>query len=174
MALSTGQQAINDVAAAFDAANKAELEIPELLHASTEMLKLYDLMFPSKGKVYDILKNDHVGHIKGLRKAYEADQEKNPAAGPALFPLLDREVVAKGLKSVRGDLGSAVCSALWLMRTFKFLIRFLDLLVEDSHKSKDAYECARSAYKEILYPYHRMVVSMIVPMALGACSKRRR
>jgi hypothetical protein len=169
MALSAGQQALVDVGAAFDAANAADVQLPALLHAATEMLKLYDLMFPTKGRVYDILKGDHVGHLKSLQRLADADRAAHPGAGDSVFPMLDREVAAKGLPPVRNDLCSGVCALLWFMRTVRFLGRFLDLLCDPANAKQDAFECARAAYKECLYPYHRMVVSMIVPLALGAC-----
>ena len=168
MALSAGQQALLDVTAAFDAANQPDVQMPALLHAGQEMLKLYDLMFPSKGRVYDILKGDHAGHLKSLQRLADADRAAHPDAGDAVFPMLDREVAKKGLPPVRNDLCSGVCSLLWFMRTVRFLGRFLDLLCDPAHAKQDAFECARAAYKECLYPYHRMVVSMIVPLALGA------
>ena len=172
MSLSAGQQALLDVSAAFAAADTSELTVEPLLHASQEMLKLYDLMFPKKGMIYDLLKKDHEGHIKGLRKLYDADKAAgaDAAAPGSLAPLLEREIAKRGMASVRGDLASGVCSTLWLMRTFAFLIRFLDNLCNPANAKDEAFDCARNAYKEVLYPFHRTLVSITVKLALGACA----
>ena len=210
--LSAGQTALSEVSAAFAALDPVDVQVPPLLHASVEMLKLYDLMFPKKGSIYEMLKKvcapppcggrsrptqalrlraqhacsparaacahargvlsplssqDHEGHIKGLRKLYEADKVEGHASGDSLFPLLERELAKRGMASVRGDLGSGVCSTLWLMRTFAFLIRFLENLCNPATRKDEAYDCARAAYKEVLFPYHRVMVSMVVRLALG-------
>ena len=167
MALSDGQKAINEVVAAFNAANSEVLQIPSLLNAAKEMLKLYDLMFPSKGKVYDILKGDHVGHVNALEKAFEADKA-HPKHDDSVFGLIVREIEGTSRDKVRNNIHSGTCSVLWIMRTIAFLTRFLDTLSDAKLKDKEAYDCAREAYKEVLYPYHRMVVSVVVRLALGA------
>ena len=124
--------------------------------------------------IYDLLKKDHEGHIKGLRKLYDEDKAAGSSTGDSLFPLLERELAKKGMAKVRNDLASGVCSTLWLMRTFNFLLRFLENLANPAMAKDEAFDCARAAYKEVLYPYHRFAVSMVVKLALGACGREGR
>jgi hypothetical protein len=51
--------------------------------------------------------------------------DSGAAGDPPLWPLLEREVGRRGVDAVRADLGSGVCSSLWLGRTLAFLVRFM-------------------------------------------------
>ena len=163
--ISPPQRVLLTVCLEFDGVGK-ELRTVDLLRAADAMLGLYDLMFPSGGQVPTLLKNDHLNHIKQVRAAMEKAAEHETA--------LARDFVRSSLRThgrdkARKDWGTGVLGLLWIARTFGFIGRFL-ALVEDP--ATQPYKAARDAYGEVLRPYHTLVVSMVVRVALGLVGSR--
>lgn len=84
--------------------------------------------------------------------------------------LVNAELAAHGKDKVRYDKASATIGALWLMRAVLFNTRFVELLTEAARH--DAAHCAKTAYAEVLKPYHGFLISGVVSMAMGMVPSR--
>lgn len=163
--LTAGQRVLVNVCCEFDSVDHAELKTVDVIRAAEAMMDLYDLMFPSGGQVPALLKKDHRTHIEQVRTAFQLDATNKARVAD----FVHGELRARGRDAVRKDWGVGVLGLLWIGRTVAFITRFLALLEQTDVQP---YKAARDAYGEVLRPYHTMVVSVVVRIALGLVGDR--
>lgn len=133
--------------------------------AALMMAPVYEWIF-GVGVVSKHLKNDIVGHATGVLDSAGVCVENATVDG-----LISTTLQHRTHDQVRSDSKSGIVEILWTKRSLDFILRFLDYgLVR--HTDESLQRCASMAYTQVLKPYHSLMVSGIVTLALSLTPTR--
>lgn len=140
------------------------VDVESFLNACNNIQPVYDIIF-SPGIVASTLKSDiseSLTSVSNLRGKYPTLSH--------LQALIRQELADNKVDKLRKTKKSGVVGLLWLMRAITFNVTFI-ANVNDGRK-RPASECAKEAYTLVLRPYHGMMLSGIVGLAMGMCPSR--
>ena len=161
------------VVVAFGAVPDDSLPMDSVLVAADSLTALYDVMFPGGGRIPNLLKNDHSGHVVAVRRiASEAAAFRgnaSAAGSTTVDALIVGEIQARGVEGLRNNWSTGTLNLLWIGRTAHFICVFLEQLSATEHAP---HSCARTAYSESLAPFHTWVVAIALRVALGLVPSR--
>lgn len=125
---------------------------------------LYDRIF-GVNTVSRKLREDIDGHANCVVEAVKADPQRKTTCEGLVHVTLQE----KGLEWCRYTPDNGVLKLLWLKRALDFILRFVDYSLLKGEKIQVA---GRTAYSEVLKPYHGMLVKTLVNLAFSLAPSR--
>ena len=146
----------------FDVCIGKGLDTPggEFYEASEALISVFDLISGMSMASGDMRKN-------------AVTIQKLSAGGTTLKALVEAECAGKSekeLKKIAGDGATASCALLWLARALNFVIKLLDVMIED--KTKKLSDCVMAGYEVSLKPHHGFMVKGTFTVAVKAAPSR--
>eukprot|EP00164_Ancoracysta_twista_P000791 GFYU01001039.1.p1 GENE.GFYU01001039.1~~GFYU01001039.1.p1 ORF type:complete len:197 (+),score=25.84 GFYU01001039.1:67-657(+) len=137
-----------------------EIVVLPFLHACTELTKIFDIL----GSAFKLAKNDMVGNIEKITKAYNGHGQKLDT----LNKLIEDDKANKRVD--KSD--SAACATLWLKRGLEFIDAFLRHTVSSDPEKVTLSQCVASAYEDTLSKHHGFAARQIFWLAAKAVMYR--